>query len=402
MSTPLQPFKPEPYTIAIPEAALADLKQRLAHTRLPREPDDANWLYGSNRAYMARFIEHWREQFDWRIWEAKLNGFLNYRVALLRPDDQTQQVVHFLIEPGSGQESGQRAPRPLLLTHGWPGSVFEFIHLIERLAHPERFGGRVEDAFTVVCPSLPGYGVSMPLHKPISARKVASLWRDLMVKALGFERFFVQAGDWGSIVSSWLGADHPQHVAAMHLNMVPLRPPITQPLTDEEKAWAALAKKRHAAEGGYFAIQSTKPTTLGYGLSDSPAGLAGWIVEKFHGFPGGPASKEPPFSMDDMLATISLYWFTDTAATATWMYWATVRAGDLAMKPDEFISPPTAFLLPPWDLVPPSPPGWLERGYNVAQFHVMPRGGHFVAMEQPDAFIEDVQEFFRGKTAEHD
>lgn len=390
------PIKPEPFQVGIPQAALDDLSDRLARTRFPVVPEDAAWGYGSNRAYMEGFVRHWRERFDWRHWEARLNAFQNFRVALKRADTGTPQIVHFLFEPGSAP-----TPRPLLLTHGWPGSVIEFINIIERLAHPERFGGRAEDGFTVICPSLPGYAFSMPIAKPISPRQVAVLWRDLMVESLGYERFFVQAGDWGSIVSSWLAIDHPKHVAAMHLNMVPLRPPITpqsQPLTQAEKDWALRTKKNHAAEGGYFAIQSTKPATLGFGLSDSPVGLAAWIVEKFHGFPRAPAEQGPPFAIDELIANIALYWLTDTASTSTWMYWATVKAGDLAMKPGEFVKPPTAFLLPPWDLVPPPPKGWLERGYNVAARKDLPQGGHFVAMEQPDAFVADVTDFFRTQT----
>lgn len=390
------PANPEPFRCAIPEADLADLGRRLASARLPREPADAAWQFGSNTAYMQALLQHWRQGFDWRAWETRLNRFPQFRVSLTRRDTGQPQVVHFIHEPGSGPE-----PRPLLITHGWPGSVFEFIDVIERLAHPERFGGDVADAFTVICPSLPGYGFSLPLEQPIAPRQVAALWRDLMVEALGFPRFFAQAGDWGSIISSWLGIDHPAHVAALHLNMVPLRPPIdaaSAPLSDAEKAWGKQVKQRHAAEGGYFAIQSTKPTTLAYGLSDSPAGLAGWIVEKFHGHPRAKADQGPVFSMDAMLATISLYWFTNTAASSSWMYWAAVRAGDLAMRPGDFCTPPTAFLLPPWDLVPPAPPGWLERGYNVARRTDLPRGGHFVAMEQPDAFVHDVTEFFRHQT----
>jgi len=389
----LETYKPQPFTIAVPQADLDDLRQRLGRTRLPLQPADSGWQYGANGAYLARFLEYWRDGFDWRQWEARLNDYENYRVSLPRPDDGTPQTVHYLVA-----RSSNPAARPLLLTHGWPGSVFEFIHILDRLTQPERFGGRAEDAFTVICPSLPGYGFSIPLKQPISPRQVAALWHDLMTKALGIPRFFVQAGDWGSIVSSWLGADFPQAVAAMHLNMVPLRPPLTTPLNDTEKTWAAEVKKRQSTEAGYFAIQSTKPNTLGFGLSDSPAGLAAWIVEKFHGHPRGAMNSEPPFTMDDMLATIALYWLTDTAATATWFYWAAVQHGDLALKPGQYIAPPTAFLLPPWDLVPPSPPGWLERGYNVVQHRVMPRGGHFVAMEQPDIFIEDVQAFFRSQT----
>jgi pimeloyl-ACP methyl ester carboxylesterase len=383
----------ETFSIAIPDAALTDLRQRLALTRFPAEPAGAAWQYGSNGHYMRRFIARWQDGFDWRQWEARLNRFLQYRVALKRPDTGRLQSVHFLIEPGSGD-----TPRPLLLTHGWPGSVLEFIDVIEKLAHPERFGGKVEDAFTVICPSLPGYGFSMPLEQPIGPRAVARLWRDLMVEVLGFGRFLVQAGDWGSIVSSWLGADHPGHAIMLHLNMVPLRPPLTKdsaPFTAAEKEWIARTKKIQAAESGYFAIQSTKPTTLGYGLSDSPAGLAGWIVEKFHGFARAPVEQDPPFDIDHVIANVALYWLTGTAATSTWMYWAAVRAGDMALKPGEFVTVPTGFLLPPWDLVPPPPKGWLERGYNVTHRRDLDRGGHFVAMEQPAAFIEDVQMFFR-------
>jgi pimeloyl-ACP methyl ester carboxylesterase len=385
----------EKFSIAVPEAALADLKARLAATRLPPEPADAAWQYGSNVGYMRGFLQRWRDGFDWRQWEARLNGWLQYRVKLKRPDaGHGLQTVHFLIEPGSGD-----TPRPLLLTHGWPGSVLEFVDVIDRLAHPERFGGRVEDAFTVICPSLPGYGFSMPLERPIGPRAIARLWRDLMVEVLGFERFVVQAGDWGSIVSSWLGIDFPDHAVALHLNMVPLRPPLTRdmqpPLSTAEKEWMLRTRKRHDAEGGYYAIQSTKPTTLGYGLADSPAGLAGWIVEKLHGFPRAPADHTPVFDLDHMIANVAFYWLTETGVTSTWLYWAARQNGELAMQPGEFLKSPTGFLLPPWDLVPPSPKGWLERGYNVTHRHDLERGGHFVAMEQPEIFVADVQAFFR-------
>ncbi|WP_370154306.1 epoxide hydrolase family protein [Ferrovibrio sp.] len=382
------------FTAAIPDADLAALQQRLALTRWPAEPAEAAWQYGSNGDYMRRFVARWQDGFDWRLWEAQLNRFRQYRVALKRHDlsGGDLQPVHVLIEPGSGD-----APRPLLMTHGWPGSVFEFIDVIDRLAHPERFGGRAEDAFTVICPSLPGYGFSMPLARPIGPRAIARLWRDLMVEVLGHPRFFVQAGDWGSIVSSWLGADFPDHVAALHLNMVPLRPPLTRdspPLTTAEKEWVLRVKKLQATEAGYHAIQSTKPSTLGFAMADSPAGMAAWIVEKFHGFPRAPADHDPPFAMDHIIANVALYWLTGSMVTATWLYRAAAETGDLAMKPGDFVRPPCGFLLPPWDLVPPAPPGWLERGYNVVHRTNLERGGHFVAMEQPEAFVADVQSFF--------
>ncbi|MBX3456114.1 epoxide hydrolase [Ferrovibrio sp.] len=385
--------QPMPFRINVPDSAIADLHTRLDRTRLPQQPRDAGWRYGSNVDYMRSLLRHWRHDFDWRHWEARLNAWPQFRVSLPRNDGHEEQVLHYLVAHGKSA-----APRPLLLLHGWPGAVYEFIEMLERLTDPARFGGNAADACTVICPSLPGYGYSTPLHAPIGPRAIAALYRGLMVDVLGFERFFVQAGDWGSIVASWLGIDYADHVAALHLNMVPLRPPVTTALSDEEKAWAAETKQRHAMEGGYFAIQSTKPTTLGYGLSDSPAGLAGWIVEKFHGRPNAPAAKDPPFSMDAMLAIISLYWFSDTAATATWLYHAAVARRELAMGKTDFCAPPTAFLLPPWDLVPPSPPGWLARGYNVVQQKALPRGGHFVAMEQPDALLADMTDFFHHRT----
>jgi pimeloyl-ACP methyl ester carboxylesterase len=180
--------------------------------------------------------------------------------------------------------------------------------------------------------------------------------------------------------------------------MVPLRPALskdmTPPLSSAEKEWIARTKKIHANEAGYLAIQSTKPSSLGYGMSDSPSGLAGWIVEKFHGFARAPLEQPPPFDIDHLIANIALYWLTDTAVTSTWLYWAALRNGDFALKPGEFVTAPTGFLLPPWDLVPPPPKGWLERGYNVTHRHDLERGGHFVAMEQPDIFVADVQAYF--------
>lgn len=384
------------FSVSVADAELASLHDRLAGTRWPVEPADAAWQYGTNGAFMRRLVAHWRDEFDWRGWEDRLNAYEQILARLTRRDTGGPQTVHVLIERGSGP-----APRPLLLTHGWPGSVLEFVDVIGPLAHPEQHGGRVEDAFTVICPSLPGYGWSMPLDTPIGPRAIATLWRDLMVEALGFERFFVQAGDWGSIVSSWLGVDHATHAAALHLNMVPLRPPLgpdQPPLTPDEKAWIARTKKISAAESGYFAIQSTKPVTLGYGLSDSPAGLAAWIAEKFHGFARAPAAQDPPFDLDHLVANIALYWLSGTAATATWLYRAAVRDNGLALQPGEFVRPPTGFLLPPWDLVPPPPPGWLERGYNVVHRRDLPHGGHFVAMEQPGPFVDDVRAFFRNRS----
>jgi microsomal epoxide hydrolase len=335
---------------------------------------------------MRQLAAYWRDGYDWRRAEAELNSFAQYRVAIDGFD------IHFVYEPGSGDH-----PLPLLITHGWPGSVYEFYGIIEQLAHPERFGGKVEDAFTVVAPSLPGYGFSTAPAQPVNPRQVAPLWHKLMRDIVGADRFVAQAGDWGSVVTSWLAVDFPEAVAAIHLNMLALRPYLgagTPPLDDAEKRWIAATKQRLAAEGGYQAIQGTKPQSLAYGLTDSPIGLAAWIVEKFHGWPGAKPDQPPPFSMDQLLTNIMLYWLNGINAP-NWMYWSVRHDGGISLAKDQRVEVPTGFAFFAYDLFPVAPENWVKRAYNVAYRRDFAFGGHFAALENGPILVEEMRQFFR-------
>ena len=299
----------EPFRIDVAQAVLDDLTERLARARLPSEPANAAWDYGIDPAYLRRLLRYWREEYDWRAVEARLNRLPQFMASV------GDARIHLVYERGSGS-----GPLPLVLTHGWPGSFVEFEAVVGPLAHPERFGGRVEDAFDVIVPSLPGYGWSAPPPAPISTRDIARIWDELMTSVLGYPRYVAQGGDWGSLVTSWLGVDSAPHVVAIHLNMMGLRPYLgegSSPLTPEEEAWVARARARLQRETGYQAIQGTKPQTLAYGLTDSPVGLAAWIAEKFHGW-SGPGPDGPPFTMEQIITDVMVYWLTGSVNTASW------------------------------------------------------------------------------------
>jgi pimeloyl-ACP methyl ester carboxylesterase len=337
----------EPFRIATPPAVLSDLQERLWRARLPGEPADAGWSYGTDLAYLTRLVHYWRDEYDWPAVEARLNRLLQF-VAVVGA-----HRIHLVYERGSGPQ-----PLPLVLTHGWPGSFVEFEGVIEHLAHPERAGGRIEDAFDVIVPSLPGYAWSSPPPAPITPRDIARLWDELMTSVLGYRRYVAQGGDWGSIVTSWLALDCPGHVAAIHLNLMGLRPHLGEgspPLTPAETAWIARARERLGRETGYQAIQSTKPQTLAYALTDSPVGLAAWIVEKFPGWSDGDGA-EPPFTMESLLTNVMIYWLSGCANTASWLYTAARRRPEgMRLGPGERVDVPTAFMASPADLFPPPP-----------------------------------------------
>ena len=374
----------EPFAIDVPDAVLEDLRERLRRTRFPGEPAGAGWAYGASLDFVKRLIRHWLEEYDWRAVEARLNRFPQHLASVggLR--------VHVLHERGSGDR-----PLPLVLTHGWPGSFVEFEAVIEPLAHPERFGGRVEDAFDVVVPSLPGYGWSSAPPAPIDVREIAALWDELMTSVLGYPRYGAQGGDWGSMVSSWLGVDFPDHVAAVHLNMAGLRPARGgAPLTEEETAWLERMRAWREREAAYQQVQGTRPQSLAYGLTDSPAGLAGWIVEKFHAWTD-PDAAEPGFTMDQLVTNLMVYWVTGCANTASWLYTAIPRRAALGLGPGEFLRVPTGFLACPNDIGAGVPDAWLARTCNLVWRTDLPLGGHFIACERPDDFVQDVRGFFR-------
>ncbi|MFC3226811.1 epoxide hydrolase family protein [Marinibaculum pumilum] len=387
-----------PFTVRLDPDMIADLKGRLERIRWPAEPDDEpGWLYGANLAYMKRFAAHWRDGYDWAAAEARLNRHPQF-LAQMDAGAHGDLQIHYVLREGRGPD-----PLPLVLTHGWPGSVLEFSDIVDALADPAAHGGDPADAFTVICPTLPGYGFSTGLKRPIHPREIAALWARLLRDELGLERVFAAAGDWGSVVTAWLATDHPDRVAAIHLNMLAFRPllddALRATLSAEELAWFARVEKRLARQGAYWQIQGTKPTSIGYALSDSPIGLAGWLVEKFQGAPGAPASVEPPFAMDDLIDNLLTYWITNSISTANWTYWAVNNAeapgGGIALPAGMRCEVPTGFFLPPKDLFPLPPQSLVERVFNVTHRTDAADGGHFVAMDNGPAFVADLRSFFR-------
>ena len=376
----------EPFTLRVPEEAIADLRDRLARTRLPDQAPADPWAYGTDVGYLRQLVEYWRSTFDWRAEEARLNAFPQFKVPLGGID------LHFLHVPGKGP-----APCPLLLLHGWPGSVFEFLELIPRLTDPARFGGDPADAFTVVAPSLPGYGLSFKSGQPrFGIEEIADCVAELMWGALGYTGFAVQGGDWGAITASRLGYAHPEKLIGIHLNLLAIRrdqqdlanpTPDEQAYLDDRAIWLR-------DETGYQWIQGTKPQTLAFALSDSPAGLAAWIVEKFRTWSDCGGNVEAAFTRDRLLANISFYWFTGAIGSSFWPYYA-VRHRPWPIPDGQTIDVPAGYAQFPAEILRP-PRSLAERTYtDIRRWTVMPRGGHFAALEQPEALANEVREFFR-------
>ncbi len=379
----------EPFEIAVADEVLDDLRRRLKAVRWPGAPADVAWQYGANPDYMKALVAYWIEGYDWRRAEAELNRFDHF-IAPLWDDEFGDFRIHFVYET-----SGVEGATPLLLSHGWPGSFHELLGIVGPLAHPGDHGARGAPAFDVVVPSLPGYGFSSAPSRPMGPRAIARLWRKLMTEGLDYERFAAQGGDWGSVISSWLGYDHADAVGAVHLNMIAFRPWLGEgaaPLSADEREWVRRVKGRLRREGAYQRIQATKPQTLAFALTDSPVGLAAWIVEKFHGWTNAPAETEPSFTMDELITNVMIYWVTGTINTANWIYRAFPEEG---LGPDENrrVEVPTGFALFPKDLFPPCPDSWLERAYNLVHRTDMPQGGHFAALENPDLLVADIRTF---------
>ncbi len=373
---------PTPFRLSVPDDDITDLKSRLARTRFPDQAPDAPWAYGTDLDYMKELVPYWRDQFDWRAQEAALNAFPQFKVPLHGID------LHYLHVPGKGPN-----PTPLLLSHGWPGSVYEFLEIIPRLTDPARFGGDPADAFTVVAPSLPGYGLSFsPGQKRFNIEAITSCFCDLMTDVLGYKRFAAQGGDWGAAVTSRLGLAHADSVIGIHINLLMVardRPPPADPTEAEKRYFAELADWLKE-ETGYQWIQGTRPQTLAYGLTDSPAGLAAWIAEKFRAW----TDPESKISRDHLLANISLYWFTAAIGSSFWPYYARMHS-QWPIPAGSTINVPTGYCAFPHEIVRP-PRSVAERTYaNIQRWTAMPSGGHFAAMEQPEALAKEIQAFFR-------
>jgi microsomal epoxide hydrolase len=377
---------PQSFTLHVPDEAIADLRRRLAATRLPDQAPGPPWAYGTDVAYMRDLVDYWRNRFDWRAQEARLNAFPQWRVPLCGID------LHFLHVRGTGP-----APLPLLLSHGWPGSVFEFLELIPRLADPARFGDDPADAFTVVAPSLPGYGLSFaPGQTRFSVEAIADCLAELMAEVLGYRRFAAQGGDWGSFIATRLGYAHAERVLGIHLNLLPVRrdPRMVADPTPAERRYLDELAHWLKEETGYQWIQGTRPQTLAFALTDSPTGLAAWIIEKFRAWSDCGGDIESVFSKDQLLANIALYWFTGAIGSSFWPYYARLH-GPWPIPDGAVVAVPTGYCEFPREILRP-PRSLAERSFgDIRRWSVMARGGHFAAMEQPDALAAEIRAFFR-------
>jgi microsomal epoxide hydrolase len=376
--------KPTPFQLSIPDNVLEDLQDRLSSARLPDEPPLEPWSTGTSVAYMQRLIVYWRNGFDWRAQEAMLNRFRQFTVPM------EGIKVHFIHEHGKGP-----APMPLLLSHGWPGSIVEFHKLIPILTNPARYGGDPADAFTVVAPSLPGYTLSFrPGQKRFSVEEIAEVFAELMTDVLGYQCFGAHGGDWGAFVTSRLGYQFERYLAGIHLNMLPVRSDRKILETSEEKVFLAQLGEWLKEETGYQWIQGTRPTTLAFGLTDSPVGLAAWIVEKFRAWTDNSGEPDSAVSLDEMLTNITLYWVTGAIGSSFWPYYA-LRHGTWPIPEGAKITVPTGYVEFPHEIMRP-PRSVAQRVYtNIKRWTVMPKGGHFAALEQPEALAQEIREFFR-------
>jgi len=378
--TPIQPF-----SINAPDRIISDIRRRVVNFPWHEMPEDGGWAYGTNLDYMKELCTYWVEQFDWRKQETIINSFSQFTAKVDELD------VHFIHERGSGS-----APLALIISHGWPGSIIEFLDMIDPLAHPERYGGNIEDGFDVIVPSLPGFGFSGKPPRPYGPRRMASIFDKLMTEVLGYGNYIAQGGDWGGAISSWLGYEHAPACCAIHLNIMTMRH-VDGPKGAEEKEWADKFEKEQELENGYRTQQATKPQTLSYAMMDSPVGVAAWIVEKFHSWSDTKGDDiESAHTKDALLANIMIYLITRTFNTASWIYYGRREEGGRILSRDrKRVEVPTGCALFPAEMLSWPPRSYVDRVYNVTHWTKMPRGGHFGAMEQPDLLIEDIRAFAR-------
>jgi microsomal epoxide hydrolase len=376
---------PRAFTLHVADDVLADLRARLARTRWPDEAPGAGWAHGTSLTYMKTLVDYWRDTYDWRAQEARLNRWRQFTVPLRAID------LHFIHEPGVGP-----APLPLLLSHGWPGSIVEFERLIPLLIDPARFGGDPADAFTVVAPSLPGYTLSFSPGQPrLGVVEIADLFAALMTDVLGYHRFAAQGGDWGAFITACIGAAYPDRLAGIHVNLLAVRRDPTPPATptDEERAYLDELAHWMREETGYMQIQGTRPQTLAYGLTDSPVGLCAWIVEKFRAWSDCGGDVERRFGKDVLLTNVMLYWVTGAIGSSFWPYYARAHSA-WPISERRPVKVPTAYASFPREILHP-PRAWAERVYDIRRWTAMPAGGHFAALEEPEALAADIRAFFR-------
>ena len=369
-----------PFTINTPEEQLTDLRNRINNTRWAEEECVNDWSQGIPLTYVREIADYWANQYDWRKSEQYLNTFDHFQTNI---DDLDIHFIH--------QKSPHPDAYPLIITHGWPGSIVEFHKVIQPLVDPTKHGGKAEDAFHVVCPSLPGYGFSgKPSQSGWGVEKIAETWDQLMVR-LGYENYGAQGGDWGAAVTTQIGRNI-GHCDAIHINM-PIGRPTPESLqdpTDEEKSALEGLTYYQEWDSGYSKQQSTRPQTLGYGLVDSPVGQMAWIIEKFWSWMDCDGHPENTLTRDELLDNVMLYWLTASGASSARLYWESFGSfggGDKVELPTGVASFPKEIIR--------SPRRWCEESYNITHWTTMPRGGHFGAFEQPELFINDLRIFFK-------
>ena len=365
------------FTIDVPDDVLVDLRDRLRRTRWPDAQVVDDWTQGVPLAYVQDVCRYWADEYDWRSREAALNRF----------DQSVTEIdgvdVHFV-----HQRSPHPDALPIVLTHGWPGSTVEFQKVIEPLTDPTRNGSTAADAFHVIAPSIPGYGFSgKPRAVGWGVERIGDVWAQLMAR-LGYERYVAQGGDWGYAITSALAAQHPDHCVGIHLNFAMVIGEASDPPTPEQQHALERAKYYQDWDSGYRLQQKTRPQTLGYGLADSPAGQAAWILEKFWSWTDNDGRPEDALTRDEMLDDITVYWVTNSATSSARLYWESTGGRRPA------VDVPTGFAVFPREIVPPVRE-WAEQNYrDIHHWSTFDRGGHFAAFEQPDAFVSDVRACF--------
>jgi pimeloyl-ACP methyl ester carboxylesterase len=368
-----------PFTLDVPEADLDDLRQRLSRTRWPERETVDDWSQGVPLAYLQEVCDYWQHQYDWRRCEKRLNDLGQYLAEVDGLD------IHFL-----HVRSPHPNAMPLVLTHGWPGSVIEFLDVVGPLTDPTSYGGDAADAFHLVVPSLPGYGYSeKPTRTGWNIQRIARAWATLMA-GLGYDRYGAQGGDWGAMVTSSIGQQDPEHVAGVHLNMAIAAPDPLEDLTEQEQRALASMADYDRWGSGYSKQQSTRPQSLGYGLVDSPAGQCGWILEKFLAWTDCNGHPENVLTKDQMLDNIMLYWLPATGASSARLYWESFSTPNM-----DAVEVPSGISVFPYDIIQLSERWARNRFTDLRYYHALEKGGHFAAFEQPAIFTDEVRAFFR-------
>jgi microsomal epoxide hydrolase len=378
----------KPFEVQWRPAAIGEVLERVRGYPWPPIPDVADgWAYGCDARFLKRLCEHWLDGYDWRAAVRDLNRYPQFTARI---EDIDIHFVHVV-----GEAEGRR---PLMLIHGWPGSHYEFWESIEKLAWPSRHGGDAADAFDLVIPSLPGFGFSSKPARPLGQQPTARMFNTLMTEVLGYGRYRAQGGDWGAVVTSFLGLNHREHLDGIHVNMTGLRP-FGPTQTPEEADWLRRRRKAREAMGAYNYLQASKPQSIAWLGAGNPVGQAAWIVERFYDWSD---RREKPFeavfSLDQLLTNVMLYVMTDSFGTGAWYYRAREEENAMNLNEGERCETPTAFGNYAGEgIAAPPPRSWAERAYNIVRWQDHPHGGHFAAMEEPDVFVQDLRAWGRGE-----